>query len=109
MTLGIFLQTYIVDNSDFLVAAMAGALFLYWILQMQKNNKIKKFLMKTKYKGIIIKESLTDSTVLDSVEVVSKHTETDQDNSNDTWHLYDVRVSREEIEKLQQYLKHDRG
>lgn len=61
--------------------------------------------MQKDYIGIIIKESLTDANVLDTLQVVSNHTETDQDNPDDTWHLYNVMVTKDEISNLQTYLE----
>ncbi len=61
------------------------------------------------YKGTIIKESLTDPVILKTIKVVSEYSEVNQDNSDDTWHLYDVEVSQEEIKKLQDYLKREDG
>ncbi len=36
------------------------------------------------YKGTIIKESLTDPTILKTIKVVSEYSEVDQDNPNNT-------------------------
>lgn len=65
--------------------------------------------MKENYKGIIIAESLENADVLEDIKVISKEAEPDQDNPNETWHLYTVQVSQDEIKKLQQYLKREGG
>lgn len=65
--------------------------------------------MSEKYKGIIIEESLSNSSVLEEIKVISERTEPDQDNPNETWHIYTVEVTRDMIEKLQTYLKREDG
>lgn len=65
--------------------------------------------MQKDYKGIIIKESLTDSSILNNLEVVSDHTEDSQDDPEDAWHLYTVMVSQDEIPTIQKYLKREGG
>lgn len=62
-----------------------------------------------KYKGVVIRESLVDPSVLDMVAVLSIRTEANQDNPAGTWHCYTVQVSLEEIEKLQSSLKRKGG
>jgi|TARA_Y100000310_G_scaffold170442_2_gene170624 hypothetical protein len=58
--------------------------------------------MADKYKGIVIEESLENRGILDSLEVLQKPRE---DTPSDKWHLYTVRVSHDEIVKLQEVLK----
>jgi len=65
--------------------------------------------MNEKYKGIIIKESLTNLSILEEVEVISERTELDQDNPDEKWHLYTIEVLRGVIDKLQTHLKRKGG
>ncbi len=65
--------------------------------------------MNGKYKGTIIEESLSDKSVIDELEVTHTYTEEDQDNPERTWHLYTVLVSKDEISKIQMYLKREDG
>ena len=61
------------------------------------------------YKGIIIKESLVDPTILEGIKVISTRTEVDQDDPNNIWHFNNVEVSRDDIENLQTHLKREGG
>ena len=55
--------------------------------------------MEKQYKGVIVEESLEDNRLLNGVEIVSFRISKDE-NPEDRWHLYTVKVSREDIEKL---------
>ncbi|MFC1733934.1 hypothetical protein ACFL6I_26835 [candidate division KSB1 bacterium] len=65
--------------------------------------------MKKDYKGTIIKESLTDDSILNQLEVIREWTEEDQDSSEGVWHLYTVLVSKDDISTIQPYLKREEG
>ena len=55
--------------------------------------------MEKQYKGTIIEESLEDNRILNSMEIVGFRISKDE-NPQDRWHLYTVKVSKEDIEKL---------
>lgn len=63
--------------------------------------------MDKDFTGTIIEESLEDNRILNELEIVSFRI-SDSENSADRWHLYTVKVSKEEIEKLSKYLKNGR-
>ena len=65
--------------------------------------------MPKDYKGTIIKESLIDPSILDSLQIVSDHVENSQDDADGSWHLYTVLISRDEIPKIQPYLERKGG
>lgn len=60
--------------------------------------------MDKKYKGIIVEESLEDNRILNDLEII-KVKISKENNPKDRWHLYTVRVSREDIEKLSNAIK----
>ncbi len=55
--------------------------------------------MEKDYTGTIIAESLEDDSVLSTLEVLGMKI-TDDENPADRWHLYTVKVSRQDIERL---------
>jgi len=57
-----------------------------------------------KYKGTIVLESLSDDRILNEFEII-KLKITDEDNPSNRWHLITVLASKEQIEKLANYLK----
>ena len=57
------------------------------------------------YKGIIIRESLEKKDILNNLKVILVEEEKSMGNSNEKWHIYTVKVTREEIKKLQTHLK----
>lgn len=59
----------------------------------------------SKYKGIIIEESLDDNRAINGLEVVGIHI-TGQENPSERWHLYTVMVNKEEIGSLSINIKH---
>lgn len=60
--------------------------------------------MNKAYKGIIVEESLEDNRMLNELEVISIEI-TKEENPNDRWHLYTVRVSKEDIGRLSKNIK----
>ena len=56
------------------------------------------------YKGIIIEESLSDNRILNGLEII-KIEISKEDNPQDRWHLYTVRVSEEDINELSKNIK----
>ena len=60
--------------------------------------------MEKQYKGTIVEESLEDNRILNDIEIVGFRISKDE-NPQDRWHLYTVRVSKEEIEKLSVSIK----
>ena len=54
--------------------------------------------------GTIVEESLTDNRILNDIEIVGFKISKDE-NPADRWHLYKVRVSKEDIEKISKYIK----
>lgn len=60
--------------------------------------------MKYEYKGIVVEESLEDNRILNDLEVV-KFKITEEENPSERWHLYTVKVSKQDIEKLSKNIK----
>ncbi len=58
-----------------------------------------------KYEGIIIREGFENKKILDNLETISVKKVEDMDDPKKTWHLHKVKISEEEIESLQKYLK----
>lgn len=56
------------------------------------------------YKGTIVEESLEDNRIINGLEI-TKFKISEDDDPTERWHLYTVKVSKEEIEKLSKYLK----
>lgn len=54
------------------------------------------------YKGIIVKESLDNPSVLDALDVVEIP---DENENGDSWHTYRVNVTADDIEKISLALK----
>ena len=71
--------------------------------------------MKKDYIGVIIEESLRDSRILNKLFITGVKI-TNEENPRDRWHMYDVIVSREEMDILQKemdagkwYMNFDNG
>lgn len=60
--------------------------------------------MDKNYKGTIVEESLEDNRILNEVQVLSSRISKD-DSPADRWHLYNVKVSKEDIQKISKYIK----
>lgn len=60
--------------------------------------------MQKDFIGTIVEESLDDNRILNDIEII-RFRITKEDNPAERWHLYKVRVSREDIEKLSKYIK----
>lgn len=60
--------------------------------------------MQRDHIGTIVEESLEDNRILNDIEIISLRISKDE-NPADRWHLYKVRVSKEDIEKLSKYIK----
>ena len=60
--------------------------------------------MNRDYKGGIVEESLTDNRVINDLKITSFRITTEE-NSAERWHIYKVKVSRDEIQKLAQNIK----
>ena len=56
------------------------------------------------YTGIIVEESLEENRILNDLEII-KVKITKEENPAQRWHLYTVRVSKEDIEKLSKNIK----
>ncbi len=56
------------------------------------------------YKGAIILESLENSQVIKDFTVLNV-TVTDDPNPADQWHIYEVKATREQLEKLSKVMK----
>jgi len=56
------------------------------------------------WKGCIVEESLTDNRVLNNLKVVRVRI-TSEDKPIERWHIYDLLVSKEELNKLHHYIK----
>ena len=59
--------------------------------------------MDKKYKGPIVEESLDDNRILNELEIVSFRVSKDE-NPSDRWHLYQVQVSRRDIDTISKHL-----
>ncbi len=60
--------------------------------------------MNITYKGTIVEESLADNRVLNDL-VVTKFRISKDENPADRWHLYTVKVTMDDIQKVSQYIK----
>lgn len=60
--------------------------------------------MQKDFIGTIVEESLADNRILNDIEIV-RFRITKEDDPAERWHLYKVRVSREDIEKLSKCIK----
>ncbi len=60
--------------------------------------------MEREYKGTIVEESLEDNRILNGVEIVGFRISKNE-NPQDRWHLYTVKVSKEDIKKISKYIK----
>lgn len=60
--------------------------------------------MFKKYKGIIVEESLKDNRIVNDLEVIEVRI-SDEEKPEERWHLYTVKVSKKEIEKLSKNIK----
>lgn len=56
------------------------------------------------YKGIIVEESLSDNRILNDLEIIKVEI-SKEENPQDRWHLYTVKVSKEDIDKLAKNIK----
>lgn len=62
------------------------------------------FLNIMKYKGCIIKESLTNTEILKHIEIIKTRIE-EGDNKDEKWHIYDVLVFEHEIDKIHKFIR----
>ncbi len=60
--------------------------------------------MKNEYKGTIVEESLLDNRILTGMEIIGHRISKDE-NPIDRWHLYTVKISKDDIEKLSGSIK----
>ena len=60
--------------------------------------------MTKDYKGIIVEESLSDNRILNDLKII-KVGISKEENPQGRWHLYTVRVSKEDIDNLSQNIK----
>lgn len=60
--------------------------------------------MSKEYKGIVVEESLEDNRLLNGLEVTAVEI-TKEENPTDRWHLYKVRASKQDIERLSKGIK----
>jgi len=60
--------------------------------------------MQKDYIGTIVEESLEDNRILNDIEIIQVRI-SKEENSAERWHLYKVRVSKEDIERLSKYIK----
>lgn len=59
--------------------------------------------MSREYIGIIVEESLDDNRVINKLDLRKVHI-TGHQRSSDRWHMYEVNVSKEEIEELSKHI-----
>ena len=55
--------------------------------------------VKMKYRGIIIEESLNDNRILNNINILKLYI-TEAAKRSDQWHLFEVEVEENEIEKI---------
>ena len=60
--------------------------------------------MPEQYKGTVVEESLTDSSILKDLKVLNVKV-SDDENPVDRWHMYTVTVGHDDIERLSQTIK----
>lgn len=60
--------------------------------------------MNSDYKGTIVEESLEDNRIINDLDVIGFKISKDE-NPADRWHLYTVKVSKDEIKKLSKQVK----
>ena len=60
--------------------------------------------MNKEFKGIIIEESLTDNRILNELEI-EEFKITKEENPSERWHMYTVKVSKQDIENLSKNIK----
>lgn len=56
------------------------------------------------YTGTIIEESIKDNRLLNQLEIVGVHISSDE-NPDDRWHLYKVKIDEDKISKLSEQLR----
>lgn len=59
---------------------------------------------KIKYQGSVVAESLLDNQIFNELEILDSIV-TDEEDPTLRWHIYKVRVTREDIERLAQNIK----
>lgn len=59
--------------------------------------------MNKEYIGIVVEESLDDNRILNGLDIKKIHI-TGHINPTDRWHMYEVNVSRKEIEQLSKHI-----
>lgn len=60
--------------------------------------------MNINYKGTIVEESLEDNRILNDIDIIDFRISKD-DNSADRWHLYTVKVTMDDIQKVSRYIR----
>lgn len=60
--------------------------------------------MDKEYKGTIIEESLEDNRILNGLEII-KFKITRDDNPQNRWHLFTVKISEEKIKEISKLIK----
>ncbi len=60
--------------------------------------------MNITYKGTIVEESLEDNRILNDLNIIGFKISKDE-NPEDRWHLYTVKVTENDIRKVSQYIK----
>ncbi len=62
--------------------------------------------MNKEYIGIVVEESLDDNRILNGLDIRKLHI-TGQSDPASRWHMYEVNVSKEEIEELSKHIIDD--
>jgi len=65
---------------------------------------VKKNSMDKKYIGTIVEESLKDNLIINDLKILSVRISRD-DNPADRWHMYQVEMTDEQIEKMAEVIK----
>jgi len=59
--------------------------------------------MEKEYIGIVVEESFDDNRILNKLDMRKMHI-TGHENPSNRWHMYEVNVSKKEIEELSQHI-----
>ena len=60
--------------------------------------------MDINYKGTIVEESLEDNRILNDIDIIDFRI-SKEENPVDRWHLYTVKVTKDDIQKFSRYIR----
>jgi len=79
----------------------------YYAIYFEDSDKIKfevAYIPNKEYRGTIVEESLIDNRILNRLEIIGFRI-SNEENIEDRWHLYTVKISKEDIKKISKNLK----